>query len=266
MFDSFGRRIDYLRISVTDRCNLRCSYCMPCGHFKPLTEQRILSYEEILAVVKAAARLGINKIRLTGGEPLTRRGVVNLVESIAEVPGIITIAMTTNGVLLPRYASALKAAGLNVVNISLDTMDPERFRRVTRGGQLQSVIDGILCARDAGIERIKVNTVVGPDTPHSELKAVQDFCSSHGLLHQRIALYSLESDKHDNHDCDRPLPCEECNRIRLLSTGILKPCLHSNQEVQLDPQNPGAGILRTVALKPERGTVCTNRSMVEIGG
>ncbi len=266
MFDSYGRVIDYLRISITDRCNLRCSYCMPCGSFKSITPQRILSFEEILAAVSAAADLGINKVRLTGGEPLTRRGVVELVQSIAAVPGIFTVAMTTNGVLLPRFARELKVAGLNVVNVSLDTLDPEKFRHITRCGQLQSVIDGILCARDAGIERIKVNTVVGPETSSKELEAIRAFCDANGLIHQRIALYSLEAEKHDNHDCDRPLPCEECNRIRLLSTGILKPCLHSNEEVVFDPENPRRSIMRTVALKPEHGTVCTNRSMVEIGG
>ena len=266
MFDSYGRQIDYLRISVTDRCNLRCTYCMPCGRFRPLTAQRILSFEEIVAAVNAAAELGITKVRLTGGEPLIRRGVVSLVRRIAVLPGILTVAMTTNGVLLQRYAAGLKAAGLTVVNVSLDTLNPETFARITRGGRLQSVIDGILCAREAGIDRIKVNTVVGPQTDTTDLAAVQQFCCDHGLIHQRIALYSLNSDKYDEHNCDRPLPCEECNRIRLLSTGILKPCLHSNQEVMLDPRNPKQSIVRAVALKPERGTVCTNRSMVEIGG
>lgn len=266
MFDSYGRVIDYLRISITDRCNLRCTYCMPCGSFKPVTRQQILSFEEILVAVNAAAGLGISKVRLTGGEPLTRRGVVGLVRSIAAVPGIFTVAMTTNGVLLPQFAGELKAAGLNVVNVSLDTLDPEKFRRMTQRAQLQNVIDGILSARDAGIQRIKVNTVVGPETSSEELEAIRTFCDTNGLIHQSIALYNLEAEKHDNHDCDRPLPCEECNRIRLLSTGILKPCLHSNEEVRFDPENPRHSIIRTVALKPERGTVCTNRSMVEIGG
>ncbi|TVR68403.1 MAG: radical SAM protein [Spirochaetaceae bacterium] len=266
MFDSFGRRIDYLRISITDRCNLRCTYCMPCGHFRPLVPQRILTLEEILDTVVAAADLGIRKIRLTGGEPLVRRGVVELVRSISAVPGIETVGITTNGILLARFARDLKEAGLKALNVSLDTLDPERFREVTQRGRVESVIAGIVAAREAGIERIKVNTVVGPETSEHDLAAIRAFCRRHGLIHQRIALYSLESDKHDNHECDRPLPCEECNRIRLLSTGLLKPCLHSNEEVQLDLANPAESLRRTVALKPERGTVCTNRSMIEIGG
>ncbi len=266
MFDSYGRQIDYLRISLTEQCNLRCSYCMPVDGAKPRSALMPLSFDEIVSVIVAAAGLGITKVRLTGGEPLMRPGVVELVRLIASVPGILTVAMTTNGVLLGRYAAELKAAGLDVVNVSLDTLDPDRFRHLTRVGRLQEVIDGILSARAAGIERIKVNTVVGPDTPEEQVAAVRSFCDAHGLIHQRIALFSLESNKDDDHDCDRPLRCEDCNRIRLLSTGSLKPCLHSNEEVMLDPHNPGESIRRTVAMKPERGTVCTNRSMVQIGG
>lgn len=266
MFDSYGRQIDYLRVSITDRCNLRCSYCMTCGHFHPVSRKRILSFEEILAVVRAGADLGINKVRLTGGEPLVRKNVVELVRSVAAVPGIHTVAMTTNGVLLPECARDLKEAGLNVVNISLDTLDPARYAAITGNGRLSRVIDGILAARDAGFERIKVNTVVAPETTEEEIEAIRKFCDEHGLLHQRIALYHLEAEKHDNHSLERPLPCSECNRVRLLSTGLLKPCLHSNEEVPLDLRNPAESLRRAIALKPEKGTVCTNRAMMEIGG
>jgi GTP 3',8-cyclase len=266
MFDSYGRQIDYLRISLTEQCNLRCTYCMPEDGASSRPAQKTLSFDEILSVVDAAAGLGITKVRLTGGEPLIRPGIVELVQLIAAVPGILTVAMTTNGVLLARYAAALKAAGLDVVNVSMDTLDAVRFLCLTRVGRLQDVIDGVLSARAAGIERIKVNTVVGPDTPPEDVAAVRSFCDAHGLIHQRIAQFSLDSDKDDDHDCDRPLRCEDCNRIRLLSTGSLKPCLHSNEEVVLDVSNPRDSIRRTVAMKPERGTVCTNRSMAEIGG
>lgn len=266
MYDSYGRKIDYLRVSVTDRCNLRCSYCMPCGHFQTVDSQCILSFEEIVTVVRAAADQGIEKVRLTGGEPLVRRDIVDLVGRIAEVPGIRMVAMTTNGILMPQYAIPLKEAGLNGVNISLDTLDPQRFREVTGVGTLDSVIAGIMAARDAPIARIKINTVVAPDSREEDLTAIREFCERLGLHHQRIALYDLEQEKNDNHTLERPLPCAECNRIRLLANGVLKPCLHSNEEVPVDIRNPGESIRRAVALKPEYGTVCTNRSMVEIGG
>ena len=266
MFDSCGRKIDYLRISLTEQCNLRCTYCMPAKGATPQPEQQVLSFAEIVSVVDAAAGLGITKVRLTGGEPLMRPGIVELVRLIAAVPGVLTVAMTTNGVLLAQYAAQLKQAGLDVVNVSMDTLDPLRFRRVTRVGRLQDVIDGILGARAAGIERIKVNTVVGADSREEDVAAVRSFCDAHGLIHQRIAQFNLKSGKDDDHDCDRPLRCEECNRIRMLSTGSLKPCLHSNEEVALDLRNPRDSIRRAVAMKPERGAVCTNRSMVAIGG
>lgn len=266
MYDSSGRQIDYLRVSLTDQCNLRCTYCMPPGGPTPRPTRALMSFDEIVSVVDAAAGLGITKIRFTGGEPLLRSGIVELVRMIASVPGILTVAMTTNGILLPRYAGGLKAAGLDVVNVSMDTLDPDRFRRLTRVGRIQDVVDGILAARAAGIERIKVNTVVGRDTLDDDVAAVRSFCDAHGFIHQRIAQYSLVTNKDDDHDCDRPLRCEDCNRIRLLSNGTLKPCLHANEEVVLDPRNPRESLRRAVAMKPERGTVCTVRSMVEIGG
>ena len=266
MRDSFGRNIDYLRISITDRCNLRCTYCMPCDGFKPVEKERILSLEEILSVVQAGVELGITKVRLTGGEPLVRNGVVELVRAIAATAGIEVIAATTNGILLPRLARPLREAGLTGVNISLDTLDPERYARVTRGGRLEAVLAGIDAAISAGIPSIKINSVVAPDTPEEDLAAVRRFCQDRGLHHQRIALYHLDREKSDDHHCERPLPCQECNRVRLLSTGVFKPCLHSDEEIPFDPQDPGAGIRRAIEVKPERGTVCSNRSMVEIGG
>ncbi len=158
--DAYNRSISYLRISVTDRCNLRCVYCMP-EHGIPLKpHHELLTFEEIARIVRAAASLGITKIRLTGGEPLARRGIVELVRMIASVPGIEDLAMTTNGTLLPAFARQLKEAGLQRVNVSLDTLKPERFRQITRGGNLEDVLKGIEEARKAGLTPIKINTVV----------------------------------------------------------------------------------------------------------
>ncbi len=158
--DAYNRSISYLRISVTDRCNLRCIYCMPEEGIPLKPHHELLTFEEITRIVKIAASLGITKIRLTGGEPLTRKGIVDLVRMIASVPGIEDLAMTTNGVLLPTFAYKLKEAGLKRVNVSLDTLKPERFRRITRVGNLEDVLKGIEEARKAGLTPIKINMVV----------------------------------------------------------------------------------------------------------
>jgi cyclic pyranopterin phosphate synthase len=158
--DNFNRPISYLRVSVTDRCNLRCVYCMPPEGVPWRPHEEILRYEEIETVVRAAAGLGISKVRLTGGEPLVRLGIVNLVAMLARIPGIDDLAMTTNGTLLACYAEGLKAAGLQRVNVSLDTLRPERFRRITRLGKLSDTLEGIAAAKQAGLVPVKINTVV----------------------------------------------------------------------------------------------------------
>jgi cyclic pyranopterin phosphate synthase len=158
--DACNRPISYLRVSVTDRCNLRCVYCMPPEGVSWRSHEEILRYEEIETVVRAAAELGISKVRLTGGEPLVRPGVADLVQMLADIPGVDDLAMTTNGTFLSRYAADLAEAGLRRVNVSLDTLRPERFRRITRLGRLEDVLAGMEAAREAGLEPIKINTVV----------------------------------------------------------------------------------------------------------
>jgi len=158
--DAYNRPISYLRISVTDRCNLRCIYCMPPEGVSWRPHEEVLRYEEIETIVRAAAELGISKIRLTGGEPLVRMGIVDLVHSLAHIPGIDDLAMTTNGILLARHAADLAEAGLKRVNVSLDTLRPERFHSITRLGQLEDTLAGMEAARGAGLEPVKINTVV----------------------------------------------------------------------------------------------------------
>ena len=158
--DSFGRSIDYLRISVTDRCNLRCIYCMPPEGVPHISHNEILSYEEIRAVVQAAGQLGIHRIRLTGGEPLVRADFPELVKMLSQIEGITELSLTTNGALLKNYAQALRQAGLSRVNVSLDTLRPARFQYITRLGELEDVLAGIEAAKEAGLHPIKVNTVV----------------------------------------------------------------------------------------------------------
>lgn len=160
MIDKFGREINYLRISITDRCNLRCKYCMPEEGFTNLIPHtQILSYEEIIRLSKAAAQLGISKIRLTGGEPLVRNSIVELISEINKIDGINEIGITTNGIKLAEMAEDLKKAGVKRVNISLDTLNHEKFAEITRGGDLQKVLDGIEAAKKAGLTPIKINTV-----------------------------------------------------------------------------------------------------------
>ena len=160
MKDSFGREINYLRISLTDRCNLRCEYCMPEKGVKKVSHNDILTLEEMYEIIKVFVDLGINKIRFTGGEPLVRLGAVDLISKISKLEGVNEIAMTTNGTLLETYAGDLKKAGLTRVNISLDTLNMEKYRRITRGGDLNKALNGIKAAREAGLTPIKINTVL----------------------------------------------------------------------------------------------------------
>lgn len=159
LVDGFGRRIDYLRLSVTDRCDFRCVYCMP-EKMTFLPRDEVLSLDELLAVAEAFVALGVRKIRLTGGEPLVRPGIVELVERIARLPGLIELALTTNGSQLVKLAAPLKRAGLQRLNISLDSLHPEGFRALTRTGNLQEVLAGIEAAQAAGFQRIKLNSVI----------------------------------------------------------------------------------------------------------
>ena len=157
--DKFDRVINYLRISVTDRCNLRCVYCMPRTGVKLLRHQEILTYEEIERVVAIAVSLGVRKVRITGGEPLARKNIAYLVASLRAIEGLEDISLTTNGILLERYARALADAGLTRVNVSLDTFRPDRYREITRGGDITLVMRGIDAAEEAGLLPVKINMV-----------------------------------------------------------------------------------------------------------
>lgn len=157
-------QVDYLRLSVTDRCNFRCVYCMPPEGVPFKAPEEILRYEEIAFFVRVATRVGISKIRLTGGEPLVRKGLPDLVRMLKATPGVTDVSLTTNGVLLPEFAPQLVAAGLDRVNISLDTLDPERFRQLTRGGSLARALAGVEAALAHGLDPVKLNAVLLPET------------------------------------------------------------------------------------------------------
>ncbi|MCE1205856.1 MAG: radical SAM protein [Spirochaetia bacterium] len=265
MLDSFGRNIHYLRISVTDRCNLRCIYCMPEEGIELVPHNAILSFEQIEAIARTAVRIGIDKIRLTGGEPLVRKGIVDLVARLRKIPGLKTLAMTTNGTLLAPLAGPLFSAGLGSVNISLDTLNPERYARLTRRGRIEDVLAGIDAALAAGLA-VKINTVVMDDTSHAEIEALKAFARQKNAAFQTIAQYSLQSMKMDDHAFDRPPPCATCNRIRLLADGTLRACLQSDIAIPVDFQDIEGSIKKIIELKPAHGTISATSSVGKIGG
>ncbi len=269
LLDSYGRKITYLRISVTDKCNYRCTYCMPEKGIALKSYDEILRYEEMEKIVIAAAELGISKIRLTGGEPLVKKNITYLVERISRIDGLSEINMTTNGSLLkPELARALKRAGLTRINISLDTLDKDKFAKITRGGRIKDVFQGIISARDAGLNPVKINMIIFEDTLDEEIDELRDFCRKNDLTLQTIKHFSLydKKDPAGALTADRPPKCLECNRLRITADGYIKPCLFSSDEIPIN-MNDIKQSLRSAALaKPENGYRCYNRTMCQIGG
>jgi len=264
MLDSFGREIRCLRISVTDRCNLRCVYCMPPEGVASVPHERVLPYERMAEVAAAAARLGFDKVRLTGGEPLVRRDVEVLVSLVSALPGIAELAMTTNGTLLAPVARDLAARGLKSVNVSVDSVDPERFAELTRGGRLRDALDGALAARDAGL-RVKINAVA-IEGREADLEGVAAWAAANGLGFQSIARYRLDEEKRDGGVYDRPPACSGCDRIRLLADGTLRPCLHGSKGFPVDFGDVEGSVRRAVLAKPPRGHRSEGYAPAQIGG
>ena len=191
MRDRYGREIDYLRISLTDLCNLRCMYCMPAEGVDKHSHRDNLSLEEVAEIAAAAVELGVKKIRLTGGEPLVRRGITGLVGKLAALPGLRELTMTTNGILLPGMARELKAAGLTRVNLSLDTLDPEKYRKITRVGTLDDALAGLRCAEEAGLTPLKVNAVLIGGFNDDEIPAMVELTRERPLEMRFIELMPI---------------------------------------------------------------------------
>ena len=265
MLDKFNREINYLRISITDKCNLRCIYCMPEEGIPLKPHKDILRYEQIEQIVRQAVQLGITKIRLTGGEPLIKKDIENLIEKLAGIKGIKELCLTTNGTLLAEKAKILKQAGLTSMNISLDTLQPEKYKEITRGGNLADVLKGIDEAINEGF-KIKLNMVVLKGKNEDEIDDIRRFCQNKNIKSQLINHFSLRSDKSDENFFDRPPKCKNCNRIRLLSDGSLKPCLHSETEYKVNFADIKVSLEAAILAKPERGLSCNSRKMFEIGG
>ncbi len=266
MLDSFNRHIDYLRISITDRCNLRCVYCMPEEGIKLIDHKDILSFEEIARFTAVAAEMGIRKVRITGGEPLARKGVTGLVKMLSDIKGIDDLAMTTNGIFLARYAKELKEAGLRRVNVSLDTMDPKKFFELTRGGNLNDVLTGIFEAKKVGLNPIKVNCVVKSSIKEPDAIEVKKFCEENGIIPRFIYEMNIEKGEFGVVHGGSGGDCANCNRLRLTSDGYLKPCLFSDISINIRQTDYKTAILKAIGEKPECGHISTAHKFYNIGG
>jgi len=325
--DRFGRTIEYLRLSVTDRCNLRCLYCMPDEGVESLGHNLIMSYEEMERVAAAAVRLGVRKIRVTGGEPLVRRGLVDFIRTLSALPGSPEIVLTTNGLLLAEYADQLKDAGLSRVNVSLDTLREDRFAQLTRRGGLEKVLAGLEAAKDAGLSPIKINMVPIKGVNDDEIidfarLTLQRKCdirfiefmpvrsdlgySADQRLSEAAIMTILQQSGQllpiENASLDGPARmfrypqglghigvitavsrhfCAECNRLRLTADGRIRPCLMSDNEIDLlsalrdgnvDDSQLEAILLNAADVKPsghqlESGDApLKQRTMKDIGG
>ena len=241
---------------------------MPDAPFMHKSHGDILSYEQIESIAQAAAKMGIKKVRLTGGEPLVRKDVEQLVAKLAAIDGIDEVCMTTNGSLLADMAIKLKRSGLSRVNISIDSLDADKFGLLTGGGDLRQAIAGVDAAKKAELTPIKINMVILNDTTEKDIEKMQAFCDQNGLQLQKIMQFSLydRADLSRRFKTQRPPKCIECNRLRLTADGYLKPCLFSDNEVKVDFDNIADSILKAVAKKPENGSSCRNRPMNQIGG
>jgi cyclic pyranopterin phosphate synthase len=271
MQDAFGRRITYLRVSITDRCNLRCLYCVPEERIRWVPREERLRFEEVRDFVCEAAAMGITKVRITGGEPLIRRDIVRFVEMLSAVPGIAERVMTTNGIFLAPLAKALKGAGLGRVNISMDSLDPARYARITGGGDLNAVLAGIAAAQEADLNPVKINFVILPGVNEDEIGPMAGFCRERGLIIQLIEAMDLRGARNPAlrfHMATRPGPCEECNKLRLTCDGRLMPCLFSDLCVNIRDYRGRyrEALAASVALKPERGGEFCHVGMNRIGG
>jgi len=266
MYDRFNRKLNYLRISVTDRCNLRCVYCMPEEGIELMRHEDILSFEEIVSIVKEGVQKGITKIRLTGGEPLVRKGIIDLVKQIAAVEGVNDLSITTNGILLSKYAKALKDAGLNRVNISLDTLSPSRYAAITRGGDIQKVFEGIEAAKEAGLNPIKINCVVLKNSNEEDARAVADFCIENNLKIRFIHQMNLQTGEFSVVEGGEGGNCRTCNRLRLTANGDIKPCLFNEMAFNVKEEGIAEAFEKAVVNKPERGTKNQSGKFYGIGG
>lgn len=265
MFDSFNRRINYLRISVTDRCNLRCEYCMPADGIQLIPRERILSSEEIVEITRMAVGMGVTKVRITGGEPLVRHNIVELVKRIARIDGVKDFGMTSNAIALPQFAKPLFEAGLHRLNISLDTVDPQRFRELTRCGELADAVAGIDAAIAADFDPIKLNCVIHESSDEPDARGVAAFGKERGLQVRYIRKMNLATGEFWQVEGGDGGKCSSCSRLRLSSDGKLYPCLFSDLNYDVRELGIEPAIHAALEGKPLRGQNAT-REFNTLGG
>jgi cyclic pyranopterin phosphate synthase len=239
---------------------------MPAEGVKLLPRKEILSFEEILDVVKHGVERGITKIRITGGEPLVRKDIVKLIAQIAAVDGILDLAMTTNGVLLPKYANDLAKAGLMRVNISLDTLDDEKFNKITRIGKLHEVLRGIDAAKQANLTPIKLNCVIKKTSAEPDAQQVAKFAKENGFQVRFIPEMDLSKGEFGIVEGGEGGNCSICNRLRLTSNGMLKPCLFSNLAFNIRELGVEEAYNQALGNKPLSGHKNNTGEFYNIGG
>lgn len=324
LVDKYGRVYSYLRISVTDRCNFRCKYCIPTKHFEFIHHNDILSYEDILFTLNIFSEIGIKKVRITGGEPLVRKGITNLIGEIRKNIKIEEVTLTTNGSLLSKFSKDLKESGLKRINVSIDSLKPERYHSITGGFDLKNVINGIKSAQNEGIFPLKVNTVLIRGFNEDE---IIDFChfaadnninvrfiefmpignssewSKHSvisgkeildIISEKFTITKLEKHKYEGPSLDYRLSngakigiitpvsnhfCGSCDKLRLTADGKLRPCLLSDNEIDLREAIKGRDTYKLLNLIKEslkikdwthhvsdNESIKFNRTMSHIGG
>ncbi len=266
MLDRFNREISYLRISVTDRCNLRCTYCMPPEGVISKRHDEILSFEEILEIVKESVNMGFSKIRLTGGEPLVRKGIIPFIENLTKIKGVQDIGLTTNGILLSQMAKDLKKAGLNRLNISLDTLNPEKYHKITRIGNINDVLEGIDTAIEEGFDPIKINCVKIPKENDNDILSLIAFCQQKKLELRFIRQMNLNAGEFYPVEGGAGGRCSICNRLRLTSDGFIKPCLFSDFGFNVRKLGIKEAFDKAIDNKPLKGGKATIHEFYNIGG
>ena len=266
MFNCYNRKINYLRISVTDRCNLRCRYCMPEEGVSQVSHNEILTFDEIVEFTKYAVSRGIEKIKITGGEPLVRKGITRLIGMLSQIDGIRDIGLTTNGVLLPHYAKELKDNGLMRVNISLDTVDPEKYRYITRLGELSEVMRGIDAALAAGLTPVKINCVIHQSPNEPDAQSVKQFADKIGVEVRFIPMMDLKGGIFGIVHGGDGGNCSICNRLRLTSTGDCKPCLFNNLSYNIRKLGIEEAFNKAILNKPQSGHFNNTNQFFNIGG